>query len=235
VIGQVKERRQVHDLPVLRLEVTEHRVEERICPRCQHRTVGTFPHAVQAPAQYGPRVRSLAVYLSQYQLLPMERASRGVRGSARLFVLAMRTLTNWIQEAARTLAPTIQILKQLRLPQKLDHVDETGGRIKGLLHWFHVNATRWLTLYHWHRQRGHKAMDAIGILPQYTGRAIHDRLSSYDHYACAHSVCGAHLLRDCLLIAERDQHPWAQEMHDLLVRMSHLAAQWGATASASRA
>jgi hypothetical protein len=122
----------------------------------------------------------------------------------------------------------MHVLKQLLLAQKLDHVDETGGRIKGLLHWFPVNATRWLTLSHWHRQRGHKAMDAIGIVPQYTGRAIHDRLSSYDHYSCAQSVGGAHLFRDCLLIAERDHHPWAQEMHDLLVRMSQLTAPFRA-------
>src|SRR6266496_988259 len=227
VSGQVKERRQSYDLPVLRLVVTEHQVEELICPRCQHRTVGTFPHAVQAPAQYGSSVRSLAVYLSQYQLLPMERLGE-VFADLLGCSFSEGTLANWIQEAARTLTPTMHVLKQLLLAQKLDHVDETGGRIKGLLHWFHVNATRWLTLYHWHRQRGHQAMDAIGILPQYTGRAIHDRLSSYDHYACVHSVCGAHLLRDCLLIAERDQQPWAQEMHDLLARMSQLTAQFRA-------
>jgi hypothetical protein len=137
-------------------------------------------------------------------------------------------LASWIQEAARTLGPTMQVLKRLLLAQKLDHVDETGGRVKGLLHWFHVNATQWLTLYHWHRQRGQKAMDAIGILPQYTGRAIHDRLSSYDHYSCAHSVCGAHLLRDCLLIAERDHQPWAQAMHDLLLRMCQTTTQFRA-------
>ncbi|HEY1348277.1 MAG TPA: DUF6444 domain-containing protein [Ktedonobacteraceae bacterium] len=77
VSGQAKERRQSHDLPVLRLAVTEHQVEELICPRCQHRMVGTFPHAVQAPAQYGPSVRSLAGYLSQDQLLPMERPGEG--------------------------------------------------------------------------------------------------------------------------------------------------------------
>ena len=119
----------------------------------------------------------------------------------------------------------MQEIKRLLLAQKLDHVDETGARVKGLLHWFHVNATRWLTLYHWHRQRGQKAMDAIGILPEYTGRAIHDRLSSYDHYACAHSICGAHLLRDCLRIAEQDQQPWAQDMHDLLLRMCQITTQ----------
>lgn len=85
------------------------------------------------------------------------------------------------------------ILKRLLLASQVDHVDETGGRIKGLLHWFHVNATPWLTLYSWHRKRGQEAMDEIGILPHSTGRAIHDRVSSYDHYPCAHSVCGAHL------------------------------------------
>lgn len=228
VKGKIKERRQIHDLPALSLLVTEHQVEMLTCPRCQHQTVGTFPCEVQAPAQYGPRAQALAAYLSQYQLLPMERI-----GEVFVDLLCCRlsegTLANWIQEAARTLSPTMLVLKRLLLAQKLDHVDETGARVKGLLHWFHVNSTRWLTLYHWHRQRGRKAIDAIGILPEYTGRAIHDRWSSYDHYACAHSVCGAHLLRDCLLVAERDHQRWAQEMHDLLEQMSHLTAQFRAT------
>jgi len=227
VAGHVKERRQIHELPVMRLVVTEHQVEVLTCPRCQHQNAGSFPSGVQAPAQYGPGVQALAVYLSQYQLLPMERI-----GEVFLDLLSCRlsegTVATWIQEAARTLGPTMLVLKRLLLAQKLDHVDETGGRVKGLLHWFHVSATRWLTLYHWHRQRGRSAMDAIGILPEYTGRAIHDRLSSYDHYRCAHSVCGAHLLRDCLLIAERDHQLWAQQMHDLLERMSHTTARFRA-------
>ena len=223
--GQVKERRQIHELPVLRLMVTEHQVEVIGCPTCHHLTAASFPVGVNAPAQYGPQMQALAVYLSQYQLLPMERISEICED-----LLACRisegTLANWIQDAARTLEPTMLLLKELLLAQKVDHVDETGGRIKGLLHWFHVNATRWLTLYGWHRKRGHEAMDAIGILPRYGGRAIHDRLSSYDHYPCAHSVCGAHLLHDCLLVAEQDQQFWAQAMYELLVRMCETAERW---------
>jgi transposase len=227
VTGEIKERRQIHELPVLRLVVTEHQVEVLTCPRCQHQTVGCFPSGVQAPAQYGPAMRGLAVYLSQYQLLPMERIGEVFED---LFSCSFSegTLANWIQQATRTLALTMQVLKRLLLAQKLVHVDETGARVKGLLHWFHVNATRWLTLYHWHRQRGQKAIDAIGIFPVYTGRAMHDRWISYDHYDCAHSVCGAHLLRDCLLVAERDHQAWAQQMHDLLVRMSQIAARFRA-------
>ncbi len=227
VAGQIKERRQVHELPSLRLVVTEHQVESIVCPQCQYQTTGSFPAEANAPVSYGPRVQALAVYLSQYHLLPMDRM-----GEVFLDLLGCRlsegTLANWIQEAACTLGPTMLRIKEMLLAQKIDHVDETGGRVKGLLHWFHVNATQWLTLYHWHRHRGQKAMDAIGILPEYTGRAVHDRLSSYDHYGCAHSICGAHLLRDCLLIAERDHQPWAQEMHDLLVRMCQTTAQFRA-------
>jgi transposase len=225
--GQVKERRQIHELPAMRLMVTEHRVEAICCPVCQHLTAARFPTGVDAPAHYGPQMQALAVYLSQYQLLPMERISETF---ADLWgcQLSDGTLATWIQDAARTLSPTMLTLKRLLLAQKVDHVDETGGRIKGLLHWFHVNATKWLTLYGWHRNRGQEAMDSIGVLPTYSGRAIHDRWSSYDHYPCAHSVCGAHLLRDCLLVAEQGQQPWAQAMYELLLRMLQAAEQWRA-------
>lgn len=227
VAGQVKERRQVLDLPELRLLVSEHRVEGICCPACQHVTQASFPAGVDAPAQYGPQVQALAVYLSQFQLLPMERVCELV-GDLWGCQLCEGTLANWIAEAARTLEPTLHTLKRLLLASHVNHLDETGGRIKGLLHWFHVCATTWLTLYCWHHKRGQQAMHAMGLLPHYTGRAMHDRWSSYDQYACAHSVCGAHLLRDCLFVAEHDQQPWAQAMYELLLRMKEAAEQWRA-------
>ncbi|BCL83659.1 hypothetical protein ccbrp13_61240 [Ktedonobacteria bacterium brp13] len=57
-VDWVKERRQVHDLPELRLQVQKHRLEEVCCPACQHLTQASFPAGVDAPAQYGPRVQS---------------------------------------------------------------------------------------------------------------------------------------------------------------------------------
>jgi transposase len=228
VAGQIKERRQIHELPELRLRVIEHRVEAIGCPACQHVTTAPFPVGVDAPAQYGPQMQALAVYLSQFQLLPMERIQElcvDLLGCA----LSEGTLANWIAEAARTLGPTMLILKRLLGWSHVNHVDETGARIKGFLHWFHVAATPFLTFYAWHRKRGQEAMDEIGLLPDYTGRAIHDRLSSYDHYLCAHSICGAHLLRDCLGVAEDGKHPWAQAMYELLARMCQVAELWRAT------
>jgi len=67
--------RQVFDLPVVALAVSEHRAEDRRCG-CGVVTGAAFPGGVAAPAQYGPRLRSLALYLIVYQHLPYERAAR---------------------------------------------------------------------------------------------------------------------------------------------------------------
>lgn len=217
-MGRVAERRQIHDLPDLRLQVQEHQVEEISCPACQHCTRASFPAGVDVPAQYGPRVQALAVYLSQFQLLPLERACEALSDLCQC-ALSQGTLVNWVAQAASTLEPSIQRIKTWLLAGSLLHADETGIRIKGRLHWVHVASTRFLTLYGWHRKRGQEALEHIGVWPQFAGRAMHDRWSSYDRYACVHSVCGAHLLRDCLFVAEQEKQPWAHKMIEVLLLM----------------
>ncbi len=47
--------RQVFDLPVMKIEVTEHQVHTKKCPCCSTINKGTFPTDVTAPTQYGKR------------------------------------------------------------------------------------------------------------------------------------------------------------------------------------
>jgi transposase len=145
VAGQVVERRQVHDLPPLTLVVTEHQVEVVCCPQCQQVTRGAFLQGVSAPAQYGPGMRDLAVYLNQYQLLPEARTCEvlaDLLGGA----LSDGSVAGWVQEAASALAPTVAGIADLVVASPVQHADETGMRLEGNLHWLHVNSTRWLTL-----------------------------------------------------------------------------------------
>lgn len=228
VPGQVVERRQVHDLPPLRLEVTEHQAVQVCCPACGAVTRGAFPPDVRAPAQYGPRVRAVAVYLNQYQLVPEERTREAL---ADLFSspISEGTIASWGMQAAMTLAPTIARIAELVAAGPQQHADETGVRLEGRLHWLHVNSTRWLTHLAWHPKRGRAATEAIGIWPRFRGRAIHDRWASYDHYqACAHSWCGAHLVRDLTFLAEQHQQAWAGALGDLLLAMHQAAQDWRA-------
>ena len=66
--------RQVFDVPVRRLEVTEHRAERRRCG-CGAVTKAVFPSAASAPAAYGPALRAGAVYLMHAQHVPVARAA----------------------------------------------------------------------------------------------------------------------------------------------------------------
>src|SRR5215831_3161909 len=49
------ERRQVRDLPPVRLVVREHRALRVRCPACERVSGGTFPPEAPSRAQYGPR------------------------------------------------------------------------------------------------------------------------------------------------------------------------------------
>lgn len=225
VPGEVKEQRQVHDLPTMHLVVREHRVEQVCCPACQQISTGTFPAGVGAPVQYGPQVRALGVYLHQYQLVPLARTCELL---ADLYgcQLSEGTLATWVQRASRTLGPIVARIAELLIASPLLHGDETGVRIEGQGHWVHVNSTRWLTHLAWHPKRGRQALETIGIWPHFRGRAMHDRWASYDRYACAHSVCGAHLVRDLTYVEEEEHQAWAGEMKDLLLSMQAAAAEW---------
>ena len=225
VAGQIKERRQVQDLPQVRLVVREHQVEEVCCPACQQLSRGSFPAEVEAPVQYGPNLRAFAVYLHEYQLVPLGRVSELL---ADLYAcqISEGTLLTWCEVAAERLAPTVAQIADWVSAGRFQHADETGVHIVGKLHWVHVNGTRFLTHLAWHAKRGRQALEDIGIWPRFRGRAMRDRWASYDHYRCAQSICGAHVVRDCVYVGEQEQQAWATEMADLLVSMAQAADEW---------
>ena len=76
------------------------------------------------------------------------------------------------------------------------HCDETGMKVEGKRHWLHVVSNDKYTCYLAHQKRGSEAMDAMRILPEYKGIAVHDGWKSYNNYECDHSLCNAHLQRE---------------------------------------
>jgi transposase len=225
VAGSVVERRQVLDVPEIRLLAHEHQIEAICCPHCHTTSRGSFPAAVSAPVQYGPNLQALAVYLHQGQLLPTARTCE-VLAALCGCQLSEGTLIQWSELAAERLAPTVERIAELLVTSRLQHGDETGIRVYGMLHWLHVNCTRFLTHLAWHASRGREAMDEIGIWPRFAGRGMHDRLASYDAYDCTHSICAAHLVRDCAAVAAQEQQEWATDMQDFLLDLHDACQEW---------
>jgi transposase len=65
--------RQVHDLPPMKIAVTEHQCEIKSCPNCGILNRGQFPKEVSQSVQCGVHLQSLIVYLMELQLLPSQR------------------------------------------------------------------------------------------------------------------------------------------------------------------
>ena len=217
------ERRQVHDLPEPKLEITEHQAEIKACAcGCVNRA--TFPPEAPAPVQYGPRLKSTAVYLSEYQLLPYDRTSEILRDLHGCDTFSQGTLANFKSDCAARLEPVEAAILTQVTAAPVAHFDETGVRATGSLHWLHTVCTEALTWYQAHKKRGTEAMDAAGVLPAFQGRAIHDFWKSYLKYDCTHGHCNAHLLRELVFLHEQQNQAWAQAMIDCLLAAKEAVA-----------
>src|SRR5579859_1082891 len=73
VVASQTQRRQVFELPPLKLEVTEHQVQTCSCAACGSVNQAQFPAEVAQAVQYGPGVKALSTYLMHFHLLPYER------------------------------------------------------------------------------------------------------------------------------------------------------------------
>jgi transposase len=138
------------------------------CPACAHVSVGVFPAEAPSRAQYGPRLRALAVYLMEQQLLPYARIRQLLSDLFGVHV-SLGTLVRWVRQAAQTLAPVEAQIKVALGRASVLHSDETGRRQAGRLAWAHVSSTSRLTHYAIHPKRGSEATAAIGILPRFAG------------------------------------------------------------------
>jgi transposase len=215
VVGS--EARQVYDLPVRRLEVTEHQAQSRRCG-CGAVTRALFPKQAIATTCYGPIVRATAVYLMIGQHVPVARTAELLSE-----VCGAPVSTGWLAglaaEAADGLDGFLDELRgQLRAADVL-HADETSARVSGAVHWAHAASNDLLTLLDCHRTRGMEAITEMAVLPFFKGVLVSDRYRTYWSIdGIEHALCLAHLLRDLASVADSPKHRyWADAMADLLV------------------
>jgi transposase len=198
------DRRQVWDVPLVSVRVTEHRAHRCRCV-CGTTTRAAMPATVAgSPTSYGPNLRALAVYLLVFQHVPVERTAQLIAD-----LTGARVSAGWVSgvlgQAAVVVAGSLKLIRALLTLGHVLHADETTTRIGGGRRWLHVACTDRLTLLGL-GPRSRQGANALGVLPDFRGVVVHDSLALYDGYPHArHQLCGAHLVRE--LTAAAEDHP----------------------------
>ena len=216
--------RQVTDIPVPVTFTTEHRAESKRCA-CGTVTKATFPKEARGHASYGPQIRATSLYLMSRQHLPFGRTKEAMADLLGVTVSTGFLDSVYSQGAEGLVGFLTSVLAQLR-DADVVHMDETSDRLNKGKVWFHVACTELLTLLHADITRGKDGIEGTGLLPDFTGVAVHDRLGWYfDYDKATHAACGAHLLRDLASVGVGfDQTEWTTAMGDLLLEMKAAAA-----------
>jgi hypothetical protein len=146
---------------------------------------------VTAPVQYGTRITAIVVYLYIGQFLSRRRTAAAL---AQLFgtPVSPGTVAAMTSRAAGGLGGFTEWVRANLAAAEVVNFDETGLRVEGKLRWVHSASTGKYSLITVHDRRGVKGMDAAGVLPVFTGIAVHDAWAPYDTYrAVTHALCGA--------------------------------------------
>ena len=192
-------RRQVEELPVMAVRVTEHRCQHVRCPGCGARRTGRMPDRVAASA-FGPRLQAAVITLSV-----RNRISRRdvVELCEQLFSsrISSGTVDAILARAADALiVPCEDLLERVRSAGAVN-MDETGWRLRGSQRaiWGMFSERHAVLQITASRHDDH----AKHLLGASSAIVTSDRWWAYNHLAIRRrQVCWSHLQRDFEFQAE---------------------------------
>lgn len=115
------ESRQIIDIKISHI-ITEYRAQI-LEDETGNRYVAAFPKGVSRPIQYGQSIKSHAVYLSQFQLIPYKRVADYFINEASI-PISVGSLFNFNQEAYDLLEEFDTLAKQQLIKAALAHARE---------------------------------------------------------------------------------------------------------------
>lgn len=220
--GAIKRTREVIEVPIVPVTVTEHVYFERRCPQCGRRCVPKpeLSGVVVGQSRLGIGLVSLIATLREEGRLPFATIQWYLQTCHGL-QLSRGALVGAVATVAAQAKPVVDQLQAAVRASPVVHADETGWRQNGR------NGYIWTLSTPTHRYfiRGSRAKamlsDALG--DAFGGVLVSDFYAAYTSYEGLHQFCWAHLLRDIhdLTMA----HPqdarvqgWAQAVHTLFAR-----------------
>ena len=193
--GWVKRRREVIDLPVAPVTVTEHQIIARPCPRCRRVVLPADPLAglVDGRQRLGARLVSLIVTLREAVRVPVRRLQWLLDQLYGLH-LSLGAITAASDRVAAAGQDAVGAVRDRIRGSPWVHADETGWRQNG------VNGYAWTFCtpterYFVRRGRNKEVVDAV-LGETFAGVLCSDFYGAYHHYPGLKQRCWVHLLRD---------------------------------------
>jgi ribosomal protein S27AE len=228
--------------PIAPLEITEHRIIRRQCPRCGKRVL---PKPVGREAgrmgrcRFGPRLIATIATLRTVERLPIrviqERLWReyGLR-------ISRGGIVGLLARMATAGRPAYEQLQADVRASPVVHADETVWREQGQQTTVWTTSTAQLVYLH-HGRRTNEAIDGI-LGADFAGTIVADCYAAYDHFTGPKQRCWAHLVRELkgLLHDQGGQEETVAWVEGILAvydqaRAARPPAEEGATPQAARA
>ena len=222
------ETRQVVDIQV-DFSVTEYQAES-VLGSDGHIYTAQFPSHLTKAIQYGSSVKALAVYMSQYQLIPYARVQEIFKDEFGLRI-SQGSIANFNEQVYTNLEDfEVDMIEKLKKEDVL-HADETGIKVDTELNWVHVLATDKLTYYFPHQKRGKDAIHRMKVLDDFKGTLVHDHWKPYLGYECEHALCNAHHLRELQWVIDFKEQKWAKTLKSFLSKLNEEVDKTGGVLS----
>jgi hypothetical protein len=169
----------------------------KVCPCCGLANRGTYPDHIKGPVQYGTSVKSLVSYLSVYQFLPYRRLSQFFSDLYSL-PLSEGSVDNILEEMSEKSGRACSEIQNRIAASEVVGADESGCRVNGKKHRFHVWQNKCLTFIVSFKSRGHRVIEEYfpGRFPYYVSDCWASQLKTK---AGRRQLCPAHLLRELLM------------------------------------
>jgi transposase len=200
------------DLPPVQPVVRRFAIHIGTCTGCHRRVQGRHPLQTSdalgaAAVQLGPHAVALAVQLNKQFGVSFGKIATLFRERFGLHVTAS-AVVRALHRAAAKGQPTYDALCETVRTSAVVVPDETGWKVRGLLHWLWVFATAMTTVYRISPGRGFaEAASVLGA--DFAGGLARDGWAPYRQFTHAfHQSCLGHLRRRCRLL-QRD-HPRAR-------------------------
>lgn len=191
-------RHQVFELPMVKAQVTEHRVHTLRCG-CGAISSGDLPWQIES-SHFGPRLTALiAVLASNYRL--SQKSIQQLLSDVFGVEMSLGSVSAQEQRVSDAVAPAVEEAQQAIVQARVVHADETGWREAKQKAWLWVLATTSLAVFVIRKSRG--ADVARELLCGFHGILVSDRWGAYAWVdAAKRQLCWSHLVRDFLGFAD---------------------------------